>query len=110
MTIEFKYDISNIMRDLNDKDKDNKYDELKIRIEENIKNIKEQILQLYEVSFKNKNEIERLNICLNNLNNINDNFSKITKDIDDYKKVTNDRIEKLFKLIMLIKEKLNLSF
>ena len=61
---------------------------------------------MFEVSFKNKSELERMLLLLNQLNT---DFSKIIQDINDYKKITNERIEKLFKLIMITTEKLNIK-
>jgi hypothetical protein len=68
----------------------------KIKIEENIKIIKDEIYILFEKNFKNKNEIEK----------IIDNLEKINKDIEEYKKITNERIEKIFKLLMVTNDKL----
>lgn len=91
--IHFKCDISHL---LNFKDpNDEKYDELKIRIEENIKMLKDQIFQLMELSFKNKSQIETLSDAL--------------KDIESYKKITNERIEKIFKLVMMTSDKSMIS-
>jgi hypothetical protein len=122
MTVQYTYDMASILKDINitgveDKDKlneineridkkDKEYGDLKIRIEENIKNLKDNIYQLFEVSFKNKSELER---TLNIINQLNTDFLKIVQDIEEYKKITNERIEKLFKLIMITTEKLNIK-
>lgn len=96
--IHFKCDISDL---LNFKDpNDEKYDELKIRIEENIKMLKDQIFQLMELSFKNKNQIETLSTSQKDI-------SDALKDIESYKKITNERIEKIFKLVMMTNEKIS---
>lgn len=98
MSVQYKCNID--LFDLMEKDKDQKEEkdkEYKIRIEENIKLIKEQLYQLFEKTFKNKNELEN---TINLLNKVNEDISKITKDIDDYKKITNERIEKIFKLLI----------
>lgn len=76
--------------------------EYKIRIEENIKLIKEQLYQLFETSFKNKNEIQNIQNTINLVNKINEDLTKITKDIEDYKRINNERIEKIFKLLINI--------
>jgi hypothetical protein len=96
MSVQYKCNIDLFDLIEKEKDKDCK-EEYKIRIEENIKLIKEQLYQLFEKTFKNKNEIENTIILLNK---VNEDISKITKDIDDYKKITNERIEKIFKLLI----------
>jgi molecular chaperone GrpE (heat shock protein) len=126
MTVQYRYDMESILKDINiveNKDKikvseiiseitekidkkDNEYNNLKIRIEENIKNLKDNIYQLFEVSFKNKSELER---TLTLINQLNTDFLKIINDIEEYKKITNERIEKLFKIIMITTEKLNIK-
>lgn len=118
MTVQYTYDMTNLLNNLNIEEKtlneinekidkkDKEYSELKIRIEENIKNLKDNIYQLFEVSFKNKSELER---TLNLINQLNTDFLKIVNDIEEYKKITNERIEKLFKLIMITTEKLNIK-
>mgnify|MGYP000170637130 CR=1 FL=1 len=68
----------------------------KIKVEENIKIIKEEIYKLFDKNFKNKNDIEK----------IIENLEKINNDIDEFKKITNERIEKIFKLLMITNEKL----
>jgi leucyl-tRNA synthetase len=80
---------------------DTNYDDLKIRMEENIKMLKEQIFQLFELSFKNKNDILKFEETITTLNKINNDLSKLTLDIEQYKKITNERIEKIFKLLMI---------
>ena len=35
-----------------------------------------------------------------------ENLEKINNDIDEFKKITNERIEKIFKLLMITNEKL----
>jgi hypothetical protein len=115
MTVHFKYNLDSILSDDNKEEKENKsLIELKIRIEENIKMLKEQIYQLFDSSFKNKNELENIKRLLDlkkdNITNLFDKLNKdflhFTKDIEDYKKITNERIEKVFKLIMITNEKL----
>ena len=123
MTVQYTYDMATILKDINIEDKEDKtkilneinekidkkdkeYNDLKIRIEENIKNLKDNIYQLFEVSFKNKSELER---TLTLINKLNTDFLKIINDIEEYKKITNERIEKLFKLIMITTEKLNIK-
>lgn len=104
--IHYKIDMSEIL-DINYNDtktnntnisnKEDKEDiTYKIRIEENIKIIKDEIYKLFEKNFKNKNEVEK----------IIDDLEKINKDIEEYKKITNERIEKIFKLLMITNEKL----
>lgn len=110
MSIHYKCDI-NINELLKGED-DSKYNDLKIRMDENIKMLKEQIFQLLELSFKNKSEnaeyIKKMSKIEDSLNSMKDDFSKLSKDIDeqsksfeDYKKITNERIEKIFKLVMM---------
>ena len=118
MTVQYTYDMTNILNNLNIEEKtlteinekiekkDIEYNNLKIRIEENIKNVKDNIYQLFEVSFKNKSELER---TLSMINQLNNDFLKIINDMEEYKKITNERIEKLFKLIMITTEKLNIK-
>lgn len=78
-------------------DKEDKEDiTYKIRIEEHIKIIKDEIYKLFEKNFKNKNDVEK----------IIEDLEKINKDIEEYKKITNERIEKIFKLLMITNEKL----
>lgn len=137
MTVQYTYDISSILSEVNLNDvnmnvnmnntdnkvningdeikeikekidrRDKEYGELKIRIEENIKNLKDSIYQMFEVSYKNKSELERM---IGMVNKLNTDFLKIIQDIDEYKKITNERIEKLFKLVMMTTEKLNIKF
>jgi hypothetical protein len=108
MSVHFKYDLKDLdlFGDNKDKTKENedKYKELKIRIDENIKLLKEQIFQLFDMSYKNKNDIENI---LKIIGNINNDISKMSNDIEEYKKITNERIEKIFKLVMITNEKLN---
>lgn len=135
MTVQYTYDISSILNDVNMNDlnthnmnnkvnmvninegeikeinekidkRDKEYGELKIRIEENIKNLKDSIYQMFEVSYKNKSELERM---IGMINKLNTDFLKIIQDIEEYKKITNERIEKLFKLVMMTTEKLNIK-
>ena len=101
--IHFKCDISDL---LNFKDpNDEKYDELKIRIEENIKMLKDQIFQLMEFSFKNKSQIETLSDTIKDISNALKDISNSLKDIESYKKITNERIEKIFKLVIMTSDK-----
>jgi len=97
MSIHYKYDMSDFINIKNDTN----YDDLKIRMEENIKMLKEQIFQLFELSFKNKNDILKFEETITTLNKINNDLSKLTLDIEQYKKITNERIEKIFKLLMI---------
>jgi len=118
MTVQYRYDMTSILNNLNIEEKtlteinekinktDKDYNDLKIRIDENIKNLKDNIYHLFEVSFTNKNELER---TLNLINKLNTDFLKMINDIEEYKKITNERIEKLFKLIMITSEKLNIK-
>ena len=118
MTVQFTYDMTNILNNLSIEEKtlteinekidkkDKEYNDLKIRIEENIKNLKDNIFQLFEISFKNKSESERTITLIDKLNN---DFFKFIIEIEEYKKITNERIEKLFKLIMITTEKLNIK-
>jgi len=108
MTVHYSYSIDNILKDITKKEED-EFSKFKIRIEENIKILKEEIFKIFEISFKNKNEIENLSKVMEKVNDLNLNFSKIVNEIEEYKKITNDRIEKLFKLIVLISDKLNIS-
>lgn len=108
MTVHYSYSIDNILKDITKKEED-EFNKFKIRIEENIKILKEEIFKIFEISFKNKNEIENLSKVIEKVNDLNFNFSKIVNEIEEYKKITNDRIEKLFKLIVLISDKLNIS-
>ena len=112
-SVHFKYDISDLLN-LKDKDeKDIKYEELRIRTEENIKMLKEQIFQLMEMSFKTKNQIELLIKSQKDLNDLLYEIRETSKesaiDTDSYKKITNERIEKIFKLLMMTHEKLNID-
>ena len=63
-------------------------------------------------NFKNKSDhsenTKKINKIEDALQCIRDDFNKLTKDIDersksfeDYKKITNERIEKIFKLVMM---------
>ena len=57
MSIHYKYnininDLMNNEKDEKDNKEDDKYNDLKIRMEENIKMLKDQIFQLLELSFK----------------------------------------------------------
>lgn len=110
MSIHYKCDIN--ISDLLKGEDDSKYNDLKIRMDENIKMLKEQIFQLLEISFKNKSEnseyTKKISKIEDSLQCIRDDFNKLTKDIDersksfeDYKKITNERIEKIFKLVMM---------
>jgi hypothetical protein len=121
MAVHFKYNLDfneNILITAQDLSRtDNSINDLKIRIEENIKILKEQIYQLLEKSFINKSDITRAQSDIDNfsnsqkdisilLNRLNSDFLKFVQDIEDYKKITNERIEKLFKLIVITNEKL----
>ena len=118
MAVHFKYNLDlneNILITAQDLSRtDNSINELKIRIEENIKILKEQIYQLLEKSFKNNSDITRAQSDIDNsqkdisilLNRLNSDFLKFAQDVEDYKKITNERIEKLFKLIVITNEKL----
>jgi len=103
MSIHYKCDIN--INDLLKLEDDAKYNDLKIRMDENIKMLKEQIFQLLELSFKNKCEnnehIKKLSKIEDSLNSMKDDLTRLTKDLDDYKKITNERIEKIFKLVMM---------
>lgn len=114
--VHYKCDLN----DLNDmfinkdkQEKEQKYEELKIRIDENIKLLKEQIFQLFELTFKNKNEIENIKYIKDELkkNTIQNEFEKdindLKKEINEFKKITNERIEKIFKLVMIANNKLD---
>ena len=125
MAVHFKYNLDlneNILITAQDLSRtDNSINELKIRIEENIKILKEQIYQLLEKSFKNNSDITRAQSDITRaqsdsdnsqkdisilLNRLNSDFLKFAQDVEDYKKITNERIEKLFKLIVITNEKL----
>lgn len=108
--IHFKCDLSNM--NLFGLEKDEKYEELKIRVEENIKLLKEQIFQIMEMSFKNKNKTENIENSISEkdqniekiiveLSKLEIKLSNISNDIENYKKITNERIEKIFKLVMM---------
>jgi len=103
MSIHYKCDIN--ISDLLKGEDDSKYNDLKIRVDENIKMLKEQIFQLLELSFKNKSEntehIKKMSKIEDTLNSMKDDLTKLTKDVEDYKKITNERIEKIFKLVMM---------
>lgn len=105
--IHYKYDISDISELLNfNKDekgdeKDKKYEELRIRTEENIKMLKEQIFQIMELSFKNKSDISLISLSLKTIENTQKELNELITDIENYKKITNERIEKIFKLLMM---------
>lgn len=120
-SVHFRYDISDLLN-LKDKDeKDVKCEELRIRTEENIKMLKEQIFQLMEMSFKTKNQIELLLKSQKDLSEIRETpnesaFSLVEEKVrslqvetESYKKITNERIEKIFKLLMMTHEKLNID-
>lgn len=94
--IHFKYDISDLFKE----EKEEKYEELKIRIEENIKMLKDQIYHLMELCFKNKSQIE---IVYDYKKKLDD----LSTDIENFKKITNERIEKIFKLVIITNEKLD---
>ena len=94
--IHFKYDISDLFKE----EKEEKYEELKIRIEENIKMLKDQIYNLMDLCFKNKSQIE---IVYDYKKKLDD----LSTDIENFKKITNERIEKIFKLVIITNEKLD---
>jgi hypothetical protein len=115
MSIHYKYNIN--INDLMNNEKENKenkenkdnkenkeddkYNDLKIRMEENIKMLKDQIFQLLELSFKNKSDLQKLNKIEESFDFLKNDLSKLTQEIEDYKKITNERIEKIFKLVMM---------
>jgi molecular chaperone GrpE (heat shock protein) len=88
-------------KDEKDNKEDDKYNDLKIRMEENIKMLKDQIFQLLELSFKNKSDLQKLNKIEESFDSLKNDLSKLTQEIEDYKKITNERIEKIFKLVMM---------
>lgn len=101
MNVQYKCDIDFLDLLQKKEETSNKEDnEYKIRIEENIKLIKEQLYQLFETSFKNKNEIQNIKNTINLVNKIGEDLEKITKELEDYKRITNERIEKIFKLLI----------
>ena len=106
MSIHYKYnininDLMNNEKDEKDNKEDDKYNDLKIRMEENIKMLKDQIFQLLELSFKNKSDLQKLNKIEESFDSLKNDLSKLTQEIEDYKKITNERIEKIFKLVMM---------
>ena len=109
MSIHYKYNINinDLMnnekdeKDEKDNKEDDKYNDLKIRMEENIKMLKDQIFQLLELSFKNKSDLQKLNKIEESFDSLKNDLSKLTQEIEDYKKITNERIEKIFKLVMM---------
>jgi hypothetical protein len=105
MTVHYSCSIDNIFADI----KNSELNEVKIRMEENLKMINDQIYKLFDTSFKNKNDIQDIKKIIEKVNELNTNFSKIINDMEEYKKITNERIEKLFKLIIFTTEKLNIS-
>jgi hypothetical protein len=108
MTVHYSCSIDNILNDLKS-DKDVQLNEFKIRMEENLKMLNDQIYKLFDISFKSKNDIQDIRQIIEKVNELNINFSKIITDMEEYKKITNERIEKLFKLIVFTTEKLNIS-
>jgi hypothetical protein len=88
-------------KDNKENKEDDKYNDLKIRMEENIKMLKDQIFQLLELSFKNKSDLQKLNKIEESFDFLKNDLSKLTQEIEDYKKITNERIEKIFKLVMM---------
>ena len=106
MSIHYKYnininDLMNNEKDEKDNKEDDKYNDLKIRMEENIKMLKHQIFQLLELSFKNNIDLQKLNKIEESFDSLKNDLSKLTQEIEDYKKITNERIEKIFKLVMM---------
>ena len=63
--------------------------------------LKDQIFQLLELSFKNKSDLQKLNKIEESFDSLKNDLSKLTQEIEDYKKITNERIEKIFKLVMM---------
>ena len=98
--IHYKYDISELLN-FKDEKGDEKYEELRIRTEENIKMLKEHIFQIMELSFKNKSDISLISLSLKTIENSQKGLNELITDIENYKKITNERIEKIFKLLMM---------
>ncbi len=86
---------------ISDEKNEEKYNELKIRMEENIKLLKEQVFQTLELSFKNKADIQRIEETFSKISSDLAKLTNITNDYNEYKKITNERIEKIFKLVMM---------
>jgi len=72
-----------------------KFDEFKANLEENISSIKQRLDNV-----ENKSNIEDINYALQLIDNIN-------SQLESYKKITDERIEKLVKLFLIINNKIS---
>ena len=81
----------------------NGYNQFKVNIEDNISLIKQKIENTNEITIENKKEIQQV---LKVIEQINSQILFYTQQTEDYKKITNDRIEKLAKLFIVINSKL----
>ena len=94
---EFKEEIKD---DKNDK---NEYLQFKFNVEENISLIKQKIENTNDITIENKKEIQQV---LKLIEQINSQIILYSQQTEDYKKITNERIEKLAKLFIVINSKL----
>lgn len=72
-----------------------KFDDFKAKLEENISSIKQRLNTV-----ENKSNIEDINYALQLIDNIN-------SQLESYKKITDERIEKLVKLFLIINNKIS---
>ena len=86
--------------DLKEKD----YIQFKTMIEENISYLKEQLNKTNELSLENKNGLSK---ALEAIYHLNEQISNYTNEAEEYKKITNERIEKLVKLFLLVNNTLS---
>jgi hypothetical protein len=73
-------------------------------VEENISYLKDQLNKTNEISLENKNG---LNQALELIQHLNDQITTYTNKAEEYKEITNERIEKLVKLFLLVNNKLS---
>ncbi len=111
MSVHYKFSMSDITGISDEKKEKNeeKYNDLKIRMEENIKLLKEQVFQTLELSFKNKADIQRIEETFSKISSDLAKLTNITNDYNEYKKITNERIEKIFKLVMMNSSNMNIN-
>jgi hypothetical protein len=73
-------------------------------VEEDISYLKDQLNKTNEISIENKNGI---NQALELIQRLNEQITNYTDQAEEYKQITNERIEKLVKLFLLVNNKLS---
>lgn len=97
-------DLKNL-KDLNDLNQNHdNFLQFKSVVEENISYLKDQLNKTNEISMENKNG---LNKALELIQNLNEQITTYTNQAEEYKHITNERIEKLVKLFFLVNNKLS---